>query len=51
VLDTRNHVPRDRLMAGHTIVTHEIPYVDRNIWGATASMLITLGRLLRGGEP
>lgn len=47
VIDRRNHVPRDRLVGGHTIVTHEIPYQDRNIWGATASMLITLGRLLQ----
>ena len=47
LLDTRNHVPRDRLVAGHTIVTHEIPYEGRQIWGATASMLITFGRLLQ----
>jgi len=51
VLDTGNHVPRDRLVGGHTIVTHEIPYAGRTIWGATASMLITLGRLLRGEGP
>jgi 8-oxo-dGTP pyrophosphatase MutT (NUDIX family) len=47
VIDRRNYVPRDRLVGGHTILTHEIPYQDRNIWGATASMLITLGRLLQ----
>jgi 8-oxo-dGTP pyrophosphatase MutT (NUDIX family) len=47
VLDPRNHLPRDRSIAGHTIVTHEIPYEGRQIWGATASMLITFARLLR----
>ncbi len=48
VLDERNHAPRDRVVAGHTVVTLEIPYEGRHIWGATASMLITLGRLLQG---
>jgi len=50
VLDARNHAPRDRIIAGHTIVTHEIHYEGRQIWGATASMLITLGRLLDGAS-
>ena len=48
VLDVRNHLPRDRRIAGHTIITHEIPYEGRQIWGATASMLITFARLLHG---
>ncbi len=47
VLDPRNHLPRDRSIAGHTIVTHEIPYEGRQIWGATASMLITFAKLLQ----
>ena len=47
VLDVRNHLPRDRKVAGHTVITHEIPYQGRPIWGATASMLITFARLLR----
>jgi len=51
VLDPRNHLPRDRSVAGHTIVTHEIPYEGRHIWGATASMLITFAGLLRGAAP
>jgi len=50
VLDQRNHLPRDRSIAGHTIVTHEIPYEGRQIWGATASMLITFARLLLEGK-
>ena len=47
VLDVRNHLPRDHSIAGHTVITHEIPYEGRQIWGATASMLITFARLLR----
>jgi len=47
VLDTRNHLPRDRNLAGLTIVTHEIPYQGRQIWGATASMLIAFAQLLQ----
>jgi 8-oxo-dGTP pyrophosphatase MutT (NUDIX family) len=47
VLDVRNHLPRDRSIAGHTVTTHEIPYQGRQIWGATASMLITFARMLR----
>ena len=47
VLDVRNHLPRDRSIAGHKIVTYEIPYDGRQIWGATASMLISFARMLR----
>jgi 8-oxo-dGTP pyrophosphatase MutT (NUDIX family) len=50
VLDARNHRPRNRSIAGHTIITHEIPYEGRQIWGATASMLITFARLLREAQ-
>jgi 8-oxo-dGTP pyrophosphatase MutT (NUDIX family) len=46
VLDVRNHLPRDRSIAGHTVITHEIQYEGRQIWGATASMLITFARQL-----
>ena len=46
-LDPANHAARERHFAGHTIVTHDIRYHDRQIWGATASMLLTLSRLLR----
>ncbi|HET9694104.1 MAG TPA: CoA pyrophosphatase, partial [Steroidobacteraceae bacterium] len=48
-LDPANHVPRERHFAGYTIVTYDIRYHDRQIWGATASMLLTLARLLRAG--
>lgn len=49
VLDPANHVPRERHFAGRTIVTHDIRYQDRQIWGATATMLLTLSRLLESG--
>jgi hypothetical protein len=29
-----------------SIDIHDIPYGERNIWGATAGMLLTLRRLL-----
>ena len=50
VLDPANHVPRERHFAGRTIVTHDIRYQDRQIWGATATMLHTLSRVLDGGR-
>ena len=50
VLDPANHVPRERHFAGRTIVTHDIRYQDRQIWGATATMLLTLSRVLDGGR-
>jgi 8-oxo-dGTP pyrophosphatase MutT (NUDIX family) len=50
VLDPVNHVPRERHFAGRTFVTHDIRYQDRQIWGATATMLLTLSRLLEPGR-
>lgn len=47
LLDPRNHLPRARSVAGVEVLTHEIPYQGRHIWGATASMLISFGRLLQ----
>ena len=49
ILDKANHRQRERTFAGVTFQTHDIPYVGRNIWGATAGMLVSLGRLLEGG--
>ena len=49
VLDRRNHVPRERHYHGTTVTTYDIPYQGRQIWGATANMLVTLCRLLEGG--
>ena len=47
VLDPANHVPRERHFGGHTFRAYDIPYQGRNIWGATAGMLMTLYRLLK----
>lgn len=46
VLDSANHVPRERHFAGRTFKGYDIPYQGHNIWGATAVMLISLCRLL-----
>jgi 8-oxo-dGTP pyrophosphatase MutT (NUDIX family) len=53
ILDAANHKSRRRNLGGLTIEVHDIPYGDRNIWGATAGMLMTLRRMLqaRGGRP
>jgi 8-oxo-dGTP pyrophosphatase MutT (NUDIX family) len=48
VLDRANHRPRERTFAGVTFQTYDIPYANRHIWGATASMLVSLVRLLDG---
>jgi 8-oxo-dGTP pyrophosphatase MutT (NUDIX family) len=51
VLDPGNHVPRDRQLGGHTVISYDIPYEGHHIWGATANMLLTLGELLRNPRP
>ena len=50
LLDERNHVPRVRRFEGQEVELIDMPYGDRNIWGATADMLLTLYRLLRGED-
>jgi 8-oxo-dGTP pyrophosphatase MutT (NUDIX family) len=47
ILDAANHRPRTRMIGDMPIQVHDIPYGDRNIWGATAGMLMTLRRRLR----
>lgn len=51
VVDPANHVARERHFAGLTIPTWDIPYQGRHIWGATANMLVSLSRRLRGLQP
>jgi 8-oxo-dGTP pyrophosphatase MutT (NUDIX family) len=46
ILDAANHKTRQRKIGELTIDVHDIPYGKRNIWGATAGMLMTLRRLL-----
>jgi 8-oxo-dGTP pyrophosphatase MutT (NUDIX family) len=52
ILDAANHKSRRRRLGGVDIEVHDIPYGNRNIWGATAGMLMTLRRMLqtRGGR-
>ena len=47
ILDAANHKSRQRTLGGVTIEVHDIPYGNRNIWGATAGMLMTLRRMLQ----
>lgn len=49
-LDPANHVPRIREYAGEAVEFVDLPFGSRNIWGATAGMLLTLYRMLRGEE-
>jgi 8-oxo-dGTP pyrophosphatase MutT (NUDIX family) len=47
ILDAENHKSRQRKVGDLLIEVHDIPYGDRNIWGATAGMLMTLRRKLQ----
>jgi 8-oxo-dGTP pyrophosphatase MutT (NUDIX family) len=46
ILDAANHKSRRRKFGELVIDVHDIPYGERNIWGATAGMLMTLCRML-----
>jgi 8-oxo-dGTP pyrophosphatase MutT (NUDIX family) len=50
LLDQRNHVRRLRRFEGHEVELTDMPWESRNIWGATAGMLLTFYRLLRGED-
>lgn len=50
LLDERNHVRRVRQFEGHEVELTDMPWGSRNIWGATAGMLLTFYRLLRGED-
>lgn len=47
ILDAANHRSRQRKLGGVAVEVYDIPYGDRNIWGATAGMLMTFRRLLQ----
>ena len=47
LLDPAHHQARRRKLGEGEIEVYDIPYGERNIWGATAGMLMTLYRLLR----
>ncbi len=46
LFDPRTHVPRVRKFGELELVAYDLPWSDRNIWGATAGMLLTLRQLL-----
>jgi 8-oxo-dGTP pyrophosphatase MutT (NUDIX family) len=46
VLDRRNHNRTERESAGRVRVFFVLPYQGRNIWGATAGMLVNLAEVL-----
>jgi 8-oxo-dGTP pyrophosphatase MutT (NUDIX family) len=49
ILDPANHRPRPRAIDDGQVTLYDIPYGPRNIWGATAGMLMTLYRFLLPG--
>lgn len=46
ILDPTNHRARERVIGDTTVQVYDIPFEGRNIWGATAGMLVALQRLL-----
>jgi 8-oxo-dGTP pyrophosphatase MutT (NUDIX family) len=50
ILNAANHKLRQRQFGDLTYEVHDIPYGERNIWGATAGMLMTLRRMLQAGD-
>ena len=46
ILDPRNHQYRSRELGGQQRFFWAIPYLHRNIWGATAGMLVNLAEAL-----
>ncbi len=46
VLDPANHRLRQRSIGAQLVEVYDMPYGTRNIWGATAGMLMSLYRLL-----
>ena len=50
LLDERNHTPRTRRFEDRDYDFIDMPYGEYNIWGATAGMLMTLYRVLRGDD-
>ncbi|MGH7087640.1 MAG: NUDIX hydrolase, partial [Stellaceae bacterium] len=47
ILDPANHHVRSRELRGRQRSFFVLPYQDRNIWGATAAMLVNLAEVLR----
>jgi 8-oxo-dGTP pyrophosphatase MutT (NUDIX family) len=47
ILNSANHKVRQRQLGEVVFEVHDIPYGERNIWGATAGMLMTFRHLLQ----
>lgn len=50
ILDATNHKARRRQLGDIEFEVHDIPYGARNIWGATAGMLLSLRRMLKAKD-
>jgi 8-oxo-dGTP pyrophosphatase MutT (NUDIX family) len=50
VFDPLNHKSRRRRFRDMEVEMHEIPFGERNIWGATAAMLLNLYEILNQAE-
>lgn len=50
LLNAANHKARLRRVGDEDMLLYDITWNERNIWGATAGMLLTFARLLREGE-
>jgi 8-oxo-dGTP pyrophosphatase MutT (NUDIX family) len=48
ILDSVNHHRTERVVDGRQRVFFVLPYEGRNIWGATAGMLVNLAEVLAG---
>jgi 8-oxo-dGTP pyrophosphatase MutT (NUDIX family) len=51
VMDPAHHRSRVRKFGDEDVQVFDIPYGKRNIWGATAGMLLTLCRAIETGAP
>jgi 8-oxo-dGTP pyrophosphatase MutT (NUDIX family) len=47
IMDSVNHRARQRQLGEVVFEVHDIPFGERNIWGATAGMLMTLRHMLQ----
>ena len=50
LMDTANHTLRKRQLFDHLVPVYEIHYQERNIWGATAGMIVSLHQQLFNGN-
>ena len=51
ILDVANHQARERMIGETPVQVYDIPFLEDNIWGVTAGILIALHRLLSAPDP